>query len=219
MQELVERALDYAVDESRYLSRLNSHPNLANLGCVPKNMQEISNDQKPWFCHGLAFRMATYSDSSDYLFHRWERLLEGAKTAEGWTNEYAEWGQPNDHWAKRWDRFYQFLWLLQCYEYLSECAHVVSFPLSGRVRKPDLHVVRADGTEMFVECYFYTKWWAYEHFIEDLLGVFDGNLTVKRTHNIAFTSDENPMSGNNDKPFVKMLSALEKSLRPEKLDA
>jgi hypothetical protein len=215
---LIERALDNSADEERYLRRLKSNPKLADLGCVPDSLNEIANNQQPWFCHGLAFRMATYSDSSDDLFNRWEGLLAGAETAEGWTNEYVEWRQPNDHWAKRWDRFYQFLWLLQCYEYLSECGHTVSFPLSGTEPKPDLLVVRADGSQMFVECYFYTKWWAHEHFIEDLLGAIDRNLIVKRTHNIGFTPKDNPMSGNSCDPFVKMLAELEESSTQENLD-
>lgn len=72
---------------------------------------------------------------------------------------------------------------------------------------------------MFVECYFYTKWWAHEHFIEDLLRAIDLNLIVKRTHNIGFTPRDNPMSGNSCDPFVKMLAELEESLTQENLDA
>lgn len=213
----IQRALEDRGDEKRYFRRLNSNPNLAELGCLPENINEILNDQQPTFCHGLAFRMALYSDSSDCLFHRWEKLLGGAKSAQGWDKEYEHWCNPEDHWAKSWDRFYQFLWMLQCFEYLSDKGYDVSFPVSKTKPKPDLHAALADGSELFVECYFYTKWWGREHFLEELLRALDHNLIIKRTHNIKFTPTGNPMSDDTGKRLVDALAILQKNSIPPKL--
>jgi hypothetical protein len=215
---LIERALDNSADEERYLRRIKSNPKLADLGCVPDNLNEIANNQQPWFCHGLAFRMATYSDSSDYLFERWEKLLSGAKDADGWCGEYAHWKSEQDHWAKKWDRFNQFLWILQCFEYSSGKGLDVSFPASKTEAKPDLCVGQADGSKVYVECYFYTKWWGREHLVEHLLRALDQNLTIKRTYNVSFDQHDNPMSGLNDASFVEALAILGDTLTPEKLD-
>lgn len=216
-RSLMERVLGCSADKNRYLRRLASNPNLAKLGCLPQNMEGIVNDQQPGFCHGLAFRMATYSDGSDHLFDRWEELLKGAINAEGWSKEYKHWNSPDDHWAKKWDRFYQFLWLLQCFEYFSQNGTNVSFPVSKNDPRPDLCVIQDDDSKLYVECYFYTKWWGREHFLEDILRVLDQNLIVKRTYNSPFIFGNSPMS----KPsaLVDALAILEENTTPTKLNA
>lgn len=216
---LVERALYRSADETRYRRRLDSNPNLAKLGKMPAKLNEIVNDKHPSFCHGLAFRMATYSDSCDALFNRWEKLLKDAGEAEGWFEEYKHWKNEDDHWAFKWDRFNHFLWLLQCFEYFSENSCRVVFPASKKEPKPDLHVVKTDGSYFFVECYFYTKWWGREHFLEDLLSAIDEDLRVKRTHNTSLAPSSNPMSADSGKPFIDLLAILEEELTPGKLDA
>ena len=97
MKALVDRALKNSGDADRYRHRMTSNPTLAKLGCLPQRLDQISNQEPPWFCHGLAFRMATYGDDSDALFGRWETLLKLPQNAVGWQNEYAHWSNVADH--------------------------------------------------------------------------------------------------------------------------
>jgi hypothetical protein len=216
LKVLVDWALKNSGDAERYHRRITTNPTLANLGCLPQKISEISNNEPPWFCHGLAFRMATYSDGSDYLFDRWETLLRLAQQANGWPNEYMNWSSDANHWAKKHDRFHQFLWLLQCYEYFSQLGHRVSFPASGNSEAmPDLSVKRqGQEQELYVECYFYSKWWPREEFLQELLRKIDENLWIERKHNIAYNSAGNPFS---DDQLVNTLDHLLKELTQEKL--
>tara|TARA_R110002020_G_scaffold194317_1_gene395008 strand:- start:627 stop:1649 length:1023 start_codon:yes stop_codon:yes gene_type:complete len=216
---MIRRALDQSADKERYLRRQKSNPTLTELGLVPCKVEEIVDEQQPELFHALAFRMATYDDVYDDLFHRWEKLLKGAKVANGWSDEYAHWNNKGDHWAIKWDKFNQFLWLLQCFEYFSDKGYEVSFPASRSAAKPDLCVVQADKTEKYVECFFYTKWWGREHLLKDLLSALDDKLIIKRPHNISFAESDNPMSGKCDTPFVEALAILGDSLAGKKLAA
>ena len=212
MKSLVEFALRNSARENRYQSRLKAYPKLAKFGCLPEKLSDISSDEAPWFCHGLAFRMATYANDH---FARWEELLNKAQQADGWIKEYEHWNSPSDHWAKKWDRFHQFLWMLQCYEYFSECGHKVSFP-PAKLNAPmtDMLVERPSQSAVYVECYFYSKWWPQEEFIGELLRLVDPNLTIKRTHNAILSS--NPFS---NKQFKYTLALLAAALTPDRLAA
>ena len=214
MKKLVDLALLNSGQNQRYTERLNSNPNLAKFGCLPRAIDEISNDVSPWFCHGLAFRMATYSN--DY-FARWETLLTLAQNADGWQGEYAHWNNTADHWAKKWDKFHQFFWLLQCYEFFVERGHKVSFPASRQTAMPDLLVERQGQAAIHVECFFYTKWWHRELFLEDLLRFVDPNLTIKRTHHVAPNPVNNPISAQSDDQFIEALAVLASELTQLKL--
>ena len=210
---LIKSALARSANEDRYLRRWNSNPLLRELGKLPVEIDKIICDQKPNFCHSLAFRMATYSDNSDNLFKRWNTLLENAKKADGWENEYEKWSKGKDHWAIKWDRFNQFLWFLQCFEYFSENSQSVSFPTS-KEKAPDLCVQKADGQKVFVECYYYTKWWGREHFLEHLLNAIDTKLKIKRKYNISYKESGNPMA---EKNFVETLAILKDNLTKARL--
>ena len=50
---------------------------------VPPCYEKIVGENYPWFCHGLAFRMATYSPSSEPIFQRLNILLEMAEILRG----------------------------------------------------------------------------------------------------------------------------------------
>ena len=154
MQALVDRALDKSGNADRYHRRMKSNPTLAKLGFLPQKLADIANHDPPWFCHGLAFRMATYA--SDDLFGRWETLLKLAAEALDWKSEYARWNNIADHWAKKWDRFHHFLWLLQCYEYFSLRGLNVSFTGSQDIAMPDLVIRREEKIVLFVESYYYS---------------------------------------------------------------
>jgi hypothetical protein len=210
MKELVDRALNNSGNADRYCRRVNSNPTLAKLGCLPQNLAKISNHEPPWFCHGLAFRMATYSDANDNLFGRWETLLNLPQQADGWHGEYAHWSSATDHWAKKWDRFHHFVWLLQCYEYFSQRGLNVSFPASNKKAKPDLLIKRQGQDGLYAECFFYSKWWPREEYFEELLRKIDKNLTIKRIHNVRHNASSNPFSSDD-------LDHLATALTQEKL--
>ncbi len=216
MKVLVDWALENSGDAVRYHRRKAANPNLAELGCLPQEFDEISNHDAPWFCHGLAFRMATYPDAKDYFFDRWEALLKLAQQANGWDAEYAKWCNPADHWAKKHNRFQQFLWLLQCYEYFSQLGHKVSFPAKGNDEAmPDLLVERlGQEEELYVECYFYSKWWPREEFLQQLLWKIDEKFWIKRKHNVVYNGSGNPFS---DDHLINTLDHLVIALTQEKL--
>jgi hypothetical protein len=216
MKALVDWGLNNSGDADRYLRRMTSNPTLTKLGCLPQSLTEISNDRPPWFCHGLAFRMATYSDARDNLFGRWETLLKLAVEAEGWQDEYAHWNKVDNHWAKKWDSFHHFLWLLQCYEYLSQSGLNVSFPASNHGNAmPDLLIKRQGQGEIYAECFFYSKWWPREHFLEELLLKIDHNLSIKRAYNVVTVPSKNPFSS--DDQFIIALDQLATALTPNRL--
>ena len=217
---LVDRALKNSGDADRYCRRMTSNPTLAELGCLPQRLTEISNHESPWFCHGLAFRMATYSDASDKLFGRWEKLLKLAVEAEGWQDEYAHWNKVADHWAKKWDKLHHFLWLLQCYEYFSRSGHNVSFPASNQSKAmPDLLIKRQgkEQEEIYAECFFYSKWWPREHYFEELLRFVDSNLSIKRVYNVRRDASSNPFCVESDDKFAVALDCIATALTPDRL--
>jgi hypothetical protein len=213
MKELVDWALENSGDEGRYNRRMITNPTLAKLGCLPQRITDISNQVQPWFCHGLAFRMATYSDDTDHLFERWETLLKIAQQGNGWEVEYKRWNGVDDHWAMKWDKFEQLIWLLQCYEYFSERGLTVSFPESNG--GPDLLIEREEQEKLYAECYFYSKWWFREEYFTQLLWKIDKNLSIKRTHNVKVEPCKNPFS--EGAPFIEAFSQLADSLTPVRL--
>ena len=217
MKALVDRALKNSGDADRYCRRMMSNPTLAKLGCLPQELTAIANHEPPWFCHGLAFRMATYSDASDCLFRRWETLLNLAQQAEGWLVEYAHWSSADNHWAKKWDRFHHFLWLLQCYEYFSQRGLIVSFPASNNEAKPDLLIKRQGQEGIYAECYFYSKWWPRVQYFEALLCKIDKNLSIKRTYNVKSDASNNPFCDESDDKFAIAIDHLVTALRPDSL--
>jgi hypothetical protein len=214
MKTLVDWVLENSGDAARYHRRMTANPTLAKLGCLPRELTDISNHECPWYCHGLAFRMATYSDDKDYFFDRWETLLKLAQKAKGWDGEYARWSNSADHWAKKWDKFEQFIWMLQCYEYFSERGHKVSFPVSNGA-SPDLLVERQGLGKIYAECYFYSKWWMQKGYLWELLRKIDENLSIKHTHNVKIDPSKNPFL--EGKQFVTAFGQLAEALTPVRL--
>ncbi len=210
---LVRQALENAGDQSRFESRRNAFPLLTKLGCLPSDLDGILIDNGPSVFHTLAFRMATYNGES--CFHRWEQLLSQVCKLEGWESEYSNWNSEQDHWAIKWNKFNQFLWMLQCCEYFADKGDKVSFPYSKTMAKPDIHVKYRDGSELYVECYQYTKWWGTEQLVEGLLSAVDQNLRIERMHNLTY--ENNPFANNPDEAVIEVLVELRKNLNPDRL--
>lgn len=209
----VKQILENAADQHSYETRRNAYPLLTELGCVPSSLDGILIDNCPSVFHSLAFRMATYKGES--LFRRWEQLLSQACRLEGWASEYSNWNSEKDHWATKWNKLNQFLWMLQCCEYFATKSGKLSFPYSNTTSKPDIHIKYGDGSELYVECYHYTKWWGTEQLVEDLLYALDQNLHIERMHNLKY--DNNPFADNPDTAVIEVLAELSKHLNPTKL--
>lgn len=192
----------------RYEERNSQYPNLVTFGNLPE-FEEILNDQAPWYCHSLAFRIATYSKDSEKLFRRLNYLLGLPKDVLGWAKERNQWSNQSDHWAAKWDKFYQFLWLLQCFEYFIEFDLDISFPSERPA--PDLRIKTVSNT-IFAECTFYSKWWCNEIFLTDLLELIDINISVRRPHNLPLDEENNPFSERN---FLENLRNISRQLTPE----
>lgn len=90
----------------------------------------------------------------------------------------------------------------------------MSFPYAKKSRKPDIHVKYRDTSELYVECYHYSKWWWVEHLVEEVLSAMDRNLRIERVHNVAY---ENNPFGDSDEAVIKVLAKLRKYLAPDRL--
>ena len=214
-QALIKHALDNSADQCRYKLRLDTYPLLKKMGRLPSDLDGIFNVECSSLFHSLAFRVATHG--TDTLFANLERLFSRVRLAKGWEIEYSNWDSENDHWASEWDKFHQFLWLLQCFDYFAERGGDVSFPYSKKEAKPDIQVTYEDGSNLYVECYHYTKWWGTEHLIEDVLYAVDKNLRVERTSNIKYDHQKNPFAITGVEDLIKLMAALSEHLQPDQL--
>lgn len=212
VKTLIDRILARPECEGRYSARRGNFSALAKH--LPERIEDISDHNPPFYCHGLAFRMATYAN--DDVFTRLNRLYELPKNSNGWDTERREWEDDKDHWAKNWDRFYQFIWLLQCFEYLSAGAQTVEFLKKKGTASPDFKVVKLKGGCFYAEAYVYSKWWFIEIFLEELVSKIDPKLSLRRTHNIRIDSVIASFSGDNRKDTLEFFA---QNLTPDKLKA
>jgi hypothetical protein len=162
----------------QYKKRVQMYSEVAKY--VPTNYEEIASDRTPWFCHGLAFRMATYTESGEVIFQRLNYLLLMAKELDGWNNE----SKNIANWSENYDGFFHILWMLQCVEYFIDRGDEVQFSGKKGRASPDLKIIAKSGDELYVECYVYSKWWFFEELITYLLEMSDPNLCLERIHNI-----------------------------------
>lgn len=170
--------------EVRFIKRKQEYRFISNY--VPSDYNKIVLcDNPPWFCHGLAFRMATYSDDNESLFQRLNGLLELAENIEGWRNESENTGKT---WSKNYDEFFHFMWMLQCVEYFKDQGAKVEFPATPGKKSPDLKISFENDKELYVECYVYSKWWFVEAFVQDIIKLIDKNLSLERIYNIKQTT-------------------------------
>ncbi len=154
---------------------------------LPVCYENIVNENHPWFCHCLAFRIATYPTSAERLFERLNSLLEMVGNVEGWINESKNIG---DLWSKNYDSFFHTLWMFQCIEYFKDRGNDVIFPSKKGKKSPDLKIITNNNDEFYVECYVYSKRWFVETFINDIINLLDPNLYLERVYNINLGIDK-----------------------------
>jgi hypothetical protein len=174
---------DYSASPRRWLRRTHErrcslYPLLNAL--VPCQVTDIVNDVPPWYCHGLALRMATFKDEK--IFQRFEELLELVEEVPGWAREKRSWKAEG---LRDYERFFSLLWMLQCAECFLKQGATVEF-LVGKQAAPDLKVTGHGGapTMFYAECYMYSKWWFVEAFLEGLLWLLGPDLCIKRSFNL-----------------------------------
>ncbi len=175
----IKAILDNRNYENQFYERKCKYDLISNY--VPHTFEEIISDSEPWFCHGLAFRMSTFSSESEEFFQRLNSLLVIAESLDGWKNESENTGRT---WANNYDEFFQHLWMLQCVEYFIDNGNEVCFPGRQGRSSPDLKVTSKNHDHFYVECYVYSKWWFIELFIEEVISLIDSNLCLKRTYNL-----------------------------------
>ncbi len=213
--QLIYRALEVSGDKDRYCRRKALYPNVVKHAFLPPDVSCIATNDKSWHCHGLAFRMATYPDASECIFSRLNKLLSLPEELEGWSEELKKWNQQGNHWATKWNKFFEFLWLLQCIEYFANAGHKLAFPVNGQAAAPDIRITTKEGKVVYAECTVFSKWWVNEMFLEDILQSIDHQLSVRRAHNIAYCENQNPFSSKN---FSKTLKRVAAHLTPCCLD-
>lgn len=169
--------------EERFIKRKQEYCYISNY--VPGDYDKIVYENHPWYCHGLAFRMATYSEDNESLFLRLNGLLALAKNIDGWGNESKNIGKT---WSENFDEFFHFLWMLQCVEYFNDQGAKVEFLAKPGKKSPDLKIHFENCNELYVECYVYSKWWFVEEFVQDIIGLIDKNLLLERIYNIKQTT-------------------------------
>jgi hypothetical protein len=69
LKEVIIKILAVPARKKTYYKRLARYRNLSHF--VPDHYTNIIiEDNGPWFAHGLAFRMATFSSASENVFQR-----------------------------------------------------------------------------------------------------------------------------------------------------
>ena len=162
----------------------------------------------------MALRFAWRPTCAEDVFETLEELLESAKCANGWQLEYGNWKSNGSHWATEWDRFYHFFWLLQSFDHFKAQGHDVAFYDDNG--GPDLRVAPEKGKAVFVECTVHSKWHFNEVFLEDILGLIDPNLLIRRKHNVRRNDDTNPFA---EKNFARTLEEVVSRLNDGTLDS
>ncbi len=178
LKSLLEKLLNNEINEDRFYSRKLRYNCIENY--IPGSFNDIIGDTGPWYIHGLAFRMATFSSESELFFERLNTLLEISENLDGWCNESENTGLS---WSRNYDELFQHLWMLQCVEYFTERECYVCFAGRQGRKAPDLKVKSDEEKYYYVECYVYSKWWFFEIFIEDVIGLIDPHLQIERTYN------------------------------------
>lgn len=136
IRDLLTRRLRQPAYSRRYDRRRADYPRIAEL--VPERVSDVVNDRPPWYCHGLAWRLATWESESQLA--RFDALLGLVEHASGWQREWQQNWVPQK--LANYDHFFHLLWMLQCHEHFKQVGVQVEF-LAGNEAAPDLKVTPA----------------------------------------------------------------------------
>ena len=146
------------IDWGRIDSRRRRYPAIAK--SFPEEVLRRHWDKPPYYCHGMAWRLGTWSDWSEATFARLNQLLCLAGSIPNWENEESVLGMPD------YGTFWSVIWQLQVAEHLCRIGAGVRWgEASGG---PDLSV-KIGGERWFVECYSIQKSYGLLSFLEELL--------------------------------------------------
>lgn len=146
------------IDWGRVQERLRRYPAIAR--SFPEEMLKKHGDAPPYYCHGMAWRLGTWSTWSENTFVRLNQLLCLGRRIPNWKNEKSLLTMPD------YGTFWSVIWQLQVAEHLCRIGTGVRWgDASGG---PDLSVEIA-GKRWFVECYSVQKSYGLLSFLEELL--------------------------------------------------
>ena len=166
------------IDWDRVRTRLERYPEIAR--AFPEEVLKKDWEKPPYYCHGMAWRLGTWSDGSEGTFARLNQLLCLAGSIPNWENEESVLGMPD------YGTFWSVIWQLQVAEHLCRIGTGVRWgEASGG---PDLSVEIA-AERWFVECYNVQKSYGLESFLEECLSkILDGhNLYPERNSFLPFS--------------------------------
>jgi hypothetical protein len=146
VRDLLTRGLKNPRVLEDYNCRRHEYPKLAEL--VPQTLEDVITDRPPWFCHGLAWRMATWKREN--IFARLNALLCLVQEAPGWEKEWQNWATEK---LAYYDHFFQLLWMLQCFEFFNQAGAKVEFSTEKQAA-PDLKIISGErsGDALYAEC-------------------------------------------------------------------
>lgn len=170
-KELVRKYLDWKKVNDR-LSRyrhVGQHYSL-------KALQDCS-DKSPYYCHYLAWRLGTWKNETWLSF--FDELLKYGSSLPHWDRRI---GKEYPSKRYQYQEFFSFLWELQVAKFFSEIKGVsVAWTASGLDIK-----ISSNGKTFYIECYTFTKSFAIELFIEELLTQIHPSIRVLHTPCIRF---------------------------------
>jgi hypothetical protein len=142
-----------------------------------KALQDCS-EKSPYYCHYLAWRLGTWLNENVFIFLN--ELLKNGSKLPNW-KEKIENEPPNKRYG--YENFFHFLWELQVANFFSEIKGVsVEWTTSG----PDIKI-SSNGKTFYIDCYTFTKSFAIELFIEELLLQIHPSIRVLHTPRIKFS--------------------------------
>jgi len=150
---------------------------------VPQDCSE----RGPYYCHYLAWRLGTWKNENWFIF--FNELMQHGSSLPNWNNKIKS-EDPSKRYE--YDIFFHFLWELQVAKFFSEIKGVsVEWTTLG----PDIKI-NSNGKTFYIECYTYTKSFAIESFIEELLNNIHSSIKILHTPCIVFSLPKNANTEN-----------------------
>lgn len=134
--------------------------------------------KSPYYCHYLSWRLGTWLNEDVFIFLN--ELLKNGSELPNWNKKIGN-EPPNRRYEYK--NFFHFLWELQVAKFFSEIKGVsVEWMTSG----PDIKI-SSKGETFYIDCYTFTKSFAIELFIEELLLQIHHSIRVLHTSCIKFS--------------------------------
>lgn len=170
--------------KDRFMRRCAKFKHISKL--IKSEFEEIitGDDYNKW--DWLAFRLATYDD--DTIFDRFEGLLATAETLPDYFEEISQAG-----W-KEFQTFYARIFELQCFEYLRESGHNVSFKRKKKNEKHPDFILKACSNPKYIECTCINKTQTELQIVEEIIKIFGCKIEIHSILNIRRNNYKNSIA-------------------------